>query len=62
VIFLPNGSVHFVAAGAMIAGQLIGAQAGSGFVIKHGAKFIRPVFLAVVFALTAKLIWDAMKR
>lgn len=62
VVFLPNGSVHFVAAGAMIAGQLIGAQAGSGFVIKHGAKFIRPVFLAVVFALTAKLIWDATRH
>jgi uncharacterized membrane protein YfcA len=62
VVFLPNGSVHFVAAAAMIAGQLIGAQAGSGFVIKHGAKFIRPVFLAVVFALTAKLIWDAVRH
>ena len=27
----------------------------------HGAKFIRPVFLAVVLALTVKLIWDAMQ-
>ena len=61
VIFLGNGSVHFVAAGAMIAGQLIGAHTGAGFVVKHGVKFIRPVFLCVVFALTAKLIWDAMK-
>ncbi len=62
VIFFTNGSVHFIAAGAMITGQLIGAQAGSGFVIKHGAKFIRPVFLTMVFALTLKLIWDAMKK
>jgi uncharacterized protein len=62
VIFLGNGSVHFIAAAAMIAGQLIGAQAGSGFVIRHGAKFIRPVFLCVVFALTIKLIWNAMTR
>lgn len=61
VIFLPNGSVNFVAAGAMIAGQLLGAHSGSGFVIKHGAKFIRPVFLATVFAITAKLIWNAMR-
>ncbi len=60
-VFLPHGAVNFGAGAAMIAGQLIGAQLGSGFVIKHGAKFIRPVFLAVVFALTVKLIWDAMK-
>jgi uncharacterized protein len=59
VIFLGGGSVHFTVGAVMIAGQLIGAQLGSGFVIKHGAKFIRPVFLAVVFALTVKLILDA---
>jgi uncharacterized membrane protein YfcA len=57
-VFLPHGAVNFGAGAAMIAGQVIGAQLGSGFVIKHGAKFIRPVFLAVVFALTVKLIWD----
>jgi uncharacterized membrane protein YfcA len=61
VVFLGNGSVHFEAAGAMIVGQLIGAHTGAGFVVKHGAKFIRPIFLTVVFALTAKLIWDAMR-
>jgi uncharacterized membrane protein YfcA len=59
VIFLSGQSVNFPAAAAMIAGQLIGAQLGSGFVIRRGAKFIRPVFLCVVFALTLKLIWDA---
>ncbi|MCE9518480.1 MAG: TSUP family transporter, partial [Verrucomicrobia bacterium] len=61
VIFLLCQSVNFTAGAVMIAGQLIGAQLGSGFVIQHGAKFIRPVFLSVVFALTMKLIWDAMK-
>lgn len=60
-IFLANGSVHFAAAGAMIVGQLIGARLGSGMVIRKGAGFIRPVFLAVVFAMTAKLLWDAWK-
>lgn len=57
-VFLPLGAVNYGAGAAMIAGQIIGAQLGSGFVIKHGAKFIRPVFLTVVFALTVKLIWD----
>jgi uncharacterized membrane protein YfcA len=59
IIFLVAGSVNFTAGGAMIAGQLIGARLGSGMVIKHGAKFIRPVFLCVVFAMTLKLLWDA---
>jgi uncharacterized membrane protein YfcA len=59
VVFLAFGSVHFVAAGAMICGQLLGARLGSGLVIRKGAGFIRPVFLTVVFAMTAKLLWDA---
>ncbi|RYD23604.1 MAG: hypothetical protein EOP88_03600 [Verrucomicrobiaceae bacterium] len=57
-IFLAFGAVHFPAAGAMVAGQLIGARLGSGLVIRKGAAFIRPVFLGVVFAMTAKLMWD----
>lgn len=57
-VFLAMGSVHFPAAGAMIAGQLIGARLGSGLVIRKGAAFIRPVFLCVVFAMTLKLMWD----
>ena len=62
VIFIGNGSVNYPAALAMIAGQLFGARLGSGFAIRHGAKVIRPMFLLVVFALTAKLLWDAMVR
>lgn len=58
-IFLANGSVHFVAGGAMIVGQLFGARLGSGLVVRRGVAFIRPVFLTVVFAMTLKLLWDA---
>lgn len=58
VVFLAFGSVHFVAAGAMISGQLAGARLGSGLVIRRGAGFIRPVFLTMVFAMAAKLLWD----
>ena len=59
VLFLLAGSVNHAAGASMIAGQLIGAQLGSGFVIRHGVRFIRPVFLCVVFALTVKLMVDA---
>ncbi len=60
-IFLPGGAVHFAAAGAMIGGQLLGARLGSALVIRQGAKFIRPVFLTVVLAMTLKLLWDAWR-
>ena len=58
LVFLWAGSVVFKVALVMIAGQLIGARLGSGLVLKHGAPFVRVVFLIVVFALTAKLLWD----
>ena len=31
-------------------------------VVAKGAKFIRPVFLSVVLALTLKLLYDAWRR
>ncbi len=58
-VFLSIGSVHFPAAGAMIAGQVLGARLGSGLAIRRGATFIRPVFLCVVLTMTLKLMWDA---
>jgi uncharacterized membrane protein YfcA len=62
VVFLANGSIHFTAGAAMIAGQLLGARLGSGLVVRRGVAFIRPVFLAVVFTMTVKLLWDAWRR
>lgn len=61
-VFLTIGSVHLAAAGVMIGGQVVGARLGSGLVIRNGARLIRPVFLAVVFAMTVKLLWDAWWR
>jgi uncharacterized membrane protein YfcA len=31
-------------------------------VVKRGAKFIRPVFITVSLAITAKLLYDSFKR
>ena len=62
LVFLVAGQVLFVPGLVMGAGQWLGARAGSGMVIRNGARFIRPVFLAVVLALTAKLLFDAYGR
>ncbi len=40
-------------------GQVLGARLGSGMVIRRGTRFIRPVFISVVLALTVKLLYDA---
>ncbi len=44
---------------AMIAGQLAGPRPGSGMVIAHGARIIRPLFIAVAFTLALRLGWQA---
>lgn len=43
----------------MIAGQLVGARLGSGLVISHGARVIRPLFISVALALALRLAWQA---
>lgn len=58
LVFVLAGKIRYDIAAVMIAGQLIGARLGSGMVIRHGAPFIRVVFLIVVFAMVAKLLWD----
>jgi uncharacterized membrane protein YfcA len=57
--FLASGSVYFVAGLTMGLGQLVGAQIGARMVMTRGTKFIRPVFITVVLALTLKLLYGA---
>jgi hypothetical protein len=60
--FLWGGQVHYLAGLAMGVGQLVGARLGARMVIRRGTKFIRPVFITVVLALTLKLLWDNYAR
>lgn len=57
-VFVHAGTVSYGFGLLMIAGQLVGARLGAGMVLKHGAVFVRRVFLVVVFSLTTKLLWD----
>ena len=61
-IFLAVGKVRYDIAAVMIAGQIIGARLGSGMVIARGTRFIRPIFLTVVLALAARLLWQNLRR
>jgi uncharacterized membrane protein YfcA len=60
--FMWAGSVHFVPGLAMGCGQLLGARIGSSMVIRQGTRFIRPIFVSVVLALTLKLLFDAFGK
>lgn len=62
LIFAFAGQINYFAGAIMGTGQLIGAQVGSRMVMRRGTKFIRPVFITVVLAITGKLIYDAYFR
>ena len=54
-VFMAGRNVLYPAGLCMAAGQVVGARIGSGLAIKNGAKFIRPLFLTVVFLTIARL-------
>ena len=61
LIFIPAGHIRYDFAVLMILGQLIGARLGSGLVITRGSRFIRPIFLTVVVAIAARLLWQNLR-
>ncbi len=61
-LFLIGAKVYFAAGLIMGVGQLLGARLGARMVIARGTKFIRPIFLVVVLALTLKLLYENFWR
>jgi hypothetical protein len=59
LFFLPGGGVLILPGLVMGAGQLLGARLGSRMVLRKGTRFIRPIFLTVVLAFTARLLYLA---
>ena len=60
--FLSAGKVLFLQGLLMGLGQLIGARIGAGMVIERGTKFIRPIFISVVFAVTMRVLYLAYAK
>jgi uncharacterized membrane protein YfcA len=61
-IFLFSGQMNYAAGLCMAGGQLLGARLGARAVIRRGTKFIRPVFILVALAVTARLLWQNYSR
>jgi len=54
-VFIAGQNVLYSAGICMALGQILGARIGSHLAIRNGARFIRPVFLSVVFVTIARL-------
>ena len=59
-MFIAGGKVRWMAGLVMGAGELLGAQLGARLVIARGAKFIRPIFIIVALAISARLLVAAI--
>ena len=58
VVFIAAGQVAWALGISMGIALMAGAFLGARTAITGGAKFIRPVFIMVVLALTARLVWQ----
>jgi uncharacterized membrane protein YfcA len=54
-VFMAGHNVLYRAGVCMAIGQIIGARIGSGLAIRNGARFIRPIFLTVIFLTIVRL-------
>jgi uncharacterized membrane protein YfcA len=57
-IFIISGQVDWILGLCMGSALMIGAFIGARTAISGGSRFIRPVFICVVLALTARLVWQ----
>lgn len=57
-VFVAGGHVLLWAGLLMGVGQAAGARVGAKLVIRKGTRFIRPIFISSVLAVTAKLFYD----
>lgn len=57
-VFLAHGAVLWKVGLLMGAGQFLGAQLGSRFAMKRGAKIIKPLLVTVSIALAIRLLAD----
>ncbi len=60
-VFLLMGNVHFVPGLVMAGGQFLGGRIGARLVLTRGARLIRPVFITVVVAIAAKLLYSSLQ-
>jgi uncharacterized protein len=58
ILFVAGGHAIWLLGLVMAACGMFGAWLGAHVAMRHGARIIRPLLVAVSLALTAKLVWD----
>ncbi|MFG6431627.1 sulfite exporter TauE/SafE family protein [Roseateles sp. LYH14W] len=61
-LFVSKGYIWWHVAAVMAVTNVIGSLVGTRLALKHGAGFVRGVFVVVVAALILKTAWDAFFR
>jgi len=61
-LFVSKGHVWWHVAAVMAVTNVVGSLLGTRLALKHGAGFVRSVFVIVVAALILKTAWDAFLR
>jgi uncharacterized membrane protein YfcA len=62
VLFACKGHVWWQLAGVMALANVIGSLIGTRLALRHGAPFVRVVFVGVVLLLIVKTAWDGFFR
>ena len=62
ILFALKGHVWWHVAGVLAVANVTGSLVGARLALRHGAGFVRGVFIAVVGALIVKTAWDAFFR
>src|SRR5438309_2331669 len=59
-MFIAGEKTHWDAGLVMGLGQLFGARLGAKMVVARGARFIRPIFIAIVLTISVRLLVTAI--
>lgn len=59
-LFIAIDSVNYAIALPMMLANMVGAYVGASLAVANGARFVRKIFLIVVWALIAKMAFDLM--
>lgn len=57
-VFILGGKVLWLAGGAMLLGQVIGAWGGSHAMVRGGTKLIRPMIVTVCVVMLGRYLWQ----
>lgn len=61
VYFIPSGNILWLTAATMAIANISGSFTGSHLAIRHGAAFVRRLFLVVLAAIILKFSYDTLK-